>query len=103
MSQRDKSRFPSSLPSYPSSIPPIPQLRRNSKDFAQTSISASNQFFALLSSHPELQRRWSEKEGELIELQEKYRGALQQKTELSEALFREKEVEEHSFSEIILS
>lgn len=91
-SQKDKSRFPSSLPAYPSSLSPLPQPRATSKDIPPTAISASNQFFALLSSHPELQRKWSEVERELIELQEKYRVVLQQKTELAESLFREKEV-----------
>jgi hypothetical protein len=100
--QKERSRFPSSLPSYPSSFPPTPlppPRGVNWKDLPESPISPSNQFLALLSSQPELQKKWAEVERELFELQEKHRASLKQKTDMAEALSREKEVScPHSIS-----
>jgi hypothetical protein len=100
--QKERPRFPSfgapALPSYPSSAsysPTIPQPSSrgvNWKDLPESPISSSNQFLALLSSQPELQKKWMEVERDLFELQERYRTSLRQKTDLAEALSREKEV-----------
>jgi hypothetical protein len=95
----EKPRFRSSLPSlpaYPSSLPldlpPSPLLDSGRDPVGKSSISSSNQFLALLTSHPELQKKWNEAEREIVALQEKYRSVLQQKTKLSEELHQERTV-----------